>query len=187
MIKYTHATMFAGKTTQLINAYEIYKRKGLSPVVIKPAVDDREGAFNGWGITKSRLVNKEIPAYYYKDLKSELKNLDYGTILVDEAQFMSKEDVHYLAEVADNENTNILAYGLKTDVNGNLFEGAAAWLALADEVTEMPSLCQIKGCHNKAVAHAGFVDGVRDVSGKAVEIEKGNVLYRAVCRKHWRE
>ena len=187
MIKFTHATMFAGKTTQLINAYEIYRRKGLDPIVLKPAVDDREGTFNGWGVTKSRLINKEVPAYYFKNLKEELGQLDYGTIMVDEAQFLSKEDVQYLAEVADNQNKNILAYGLKTDINGNLFEGAAAWLALADEVVEMPSLCQEKGCNNKAVAHARYVDGERDISGESVAIEKGNVTYKAVCRKHWRE
>lgn len=187
MIKFIHATMFAGKTTQLINAYEIYRRKGLNPIVLKPAVDDREGSFNGWGITKSRLIKKEVPAYYFKDIKSELSKLDYGTILVDEAQFLSRDDVLYLAEVADNTNTKILAYGLKTDVNGNLFEGSATWLAIADEVVEMPSLCQVKGCTNKAVAHARYINGKRDVSGETVAIEKDNVTYVAVCRKHWRK
>lgn len=185
MLKFTYACMFAGKTTQLINVYETYKRKGLDPIVIKPAVDDREGKFNGWGTTSSRLIDKEIPAYYYKDIL-ELKNLKYKTLLIDEAQFMTREDVLYVAELADK-GINVLAYGLKTDINGDLFEGSRALMALADELFEMENLCQIKDCTNKAVAHARYVDGKRIWSGDTVAIEKGNVTYKALCRKHWRE
>lgn len=177
--------MFAGKTAQLINAYEIYKRKKLNPIVLKPTTDTREGTQLEWGTTKSRLMTKEIPCYYYKNIK-EINNLACNSIFVDEAQFMSPEDVKYLMAFADNNNLPLTAYGLKTDVNGNLFEGAATWLALADKITEMESLCQAENCTNKAVAHARYVNGVRDKSGKSVAIERGNVTYKALCRKHWR-
>jgi len=185
MLRFTYACMFAGKTTQLINNYESYKIKGLEPVVIKPAIDDREGSFIGWGTTSSRLIGKEIPAYYYRDIK-EVDNLSFKTLLIDEAQFMSRKDVLHISKLADN-GVSVLAYGLKTDSSGDLFEGSRALLALADEIYEMENLCQIHGCTNKAVAHARFVNGVRDYSTNSIVIEKGNVTYKAVCRKHWRD
>ena len=169
--------------------------------ILKKIIGKLKRNYNKLYVVETYTYNKEVIALNEEDinclielrvkriknLKEELGQLDYGTIMVDEAQFLSKEDVQYLAEVADNQNKNILAYGLKTDINGNLFEGAAAWLALADEIVEMSSLCQEKGCNNKAVAHARYIDGERDTSGESVAIEKGNVTYKAVCRKHWRE
>lgn len=188
MLKYFWGCMFSGKTAQLINTYEMYKHKGLSPVIIKPAIDDREGDIRGWGTTASRLMpDKKVPAYYFTNLREELWKLDYGSIIVDEAQFLSRDDVFFLAEIADKQKINVLTYGLKTDVNGNLFEGSSALLALADETKEMESLCQAPHCTNKAQMHARFVNGKRDKSGKSVAIEKGEVTYMSVCRKHWRE
>lgn len=187
MLKFTTACMFAGKTAQLINTYEIYKHKGLNPIVIKPVIDDREGSFKGWGTTSSRLMpDHPIPAYYFTDLKKELPELDCGMILVDEAQFLTRADVRELAKVVDAKNIEIHAYGLKTDVNGDLFEGSAALLALADNVYEMESLCQIKDCTNKAQMHLRYVNGIVDRSGQSVAVEKGDITYKAVCRHHWR-
>ena len=178
--------MGAGKTTELIKTYDIYKRKGLNPVVIKPAIDDREGQQAGWGVTKSRITAEEIPAYYYTDLKEELPRLSFDSLLVDEAQFMTESDVHYLAtQVSDDRDISVLAYGLRTDVNGRLFEGSAALMALADSTKELENLCQFQECTNKAQMHLRFVDGVLDRSGQSVAIDKGNVHYMSVCRKCW--
>ena len=178
--------MGAGKTAQMINAYEIYKRKGLNPVIIKPAMDDREGEFNGWGVTASRLMkDKPVDVYYFKNLKEELPNLSYGAIFVDEAQFLTRTDVIHLASIVDEQNINVLAYGLKTDINGNLFEGSASLLALADETTELESLCEIPCCDNRAQLHMRFIDGKPDTNKDAVAIEKGNVTYKSICRKCW--
>lgn len=185
-LKYVYAVMGAGKTAQMINAYEIYKRKGLNPVIIKPAMDDREGQFNGWGVTASRLMkDKPVDVYYFKNLKEELPNLSYGAIFVDEAQFLTRTDVIYLASIVDEQNINVLTYGLKTDINGNLFEGSASLLALADETTELESLCEIPGCDNRAQLHMRFIDGKPDTNKDAVAIEKGNVTYKSICRKCW--
>ena len=188
MIKFIYGTMFSGKTTQLINSVEIYRRKGLNPIVLKPAIDDREGKFNGWGFTSSRLINKQIESFYYANLKKELPEIikDHKCIFVDEAQFMSRDDVLFLAKFSDDNNLPLLAYGLKTDINGNLFKGAESFLAISDEVSEMKSLCQYNGCNELAVAHIRFVNGKRDTSKESVAIEKDNVTYMAVCRKHWR-
>lgn len=187
-LKFTYAVMGAGKTAQMINAYEIYKRKGLKPIVIKPNKDDREGKFNGWGTTASRLMpNRAVDVYHFSDLEKELPDLDFGSILVDEAQFLTREEVLFLSELVDEKNITVLTYGLKTDVNGNLFEGSSTLLALADEVVEMESLCEIPDCNNKAQLHLRFVDGQPDTSKEAVVIEKDNVTYKSVCRKCWNE
>ena len=182
---FNYGCMGSGKTSKLLTKFNTYKRRNKNPLIIKPCLDDREGNFNGWGTTSSRLINKEIPAYYYKDIL-ELSKLDYKTLFIDEAQFMTREDVLYVAELADK-GVDVLAYGLKTDINGDLFEGSRALIALADQCFEMESLCQIENCTNKAVAHARYVDGKRIWSGDAVAIEKGNITYKALCRKHWRE
>lgn len=186
MIKFYYGTMGAGKTTELIKAYDIYKRKKLEPIVIKPSIDDREGKFQGWGTTQSRITKEIIPAFYYTNIE-EIKNLTFNSIFIDEAQFCSKKDVRYLCELVDTKDIPLLAYGLKTDVNGDLFEGAGAWLALADETMELENLCQYPGCNKKAIAHARYINGVKDNSGQSVVIDKGDITYKSVCRKHWRE
>lgn len=188
-LKFYYSTMFAGKTTDCIKTYDIYKRKGLNPVVIKPAIDDREGKFNGWGITTSRITRESIPAFYFTNLKDDLLyNISMDktkAILVDEAQFLAKEDILVLSKLTDQNNIDVICYGLKTDVNGNLFPGAAALLALVDESKEIDNICQMDNCTNKAQLHLRFIDGKVDKSGKSVAIEKGNITYKAVCRKCW--
>ena len=186
MIKFYYGTMGAGKTTELLKTYDIYKRKGKIPLIIKPNVDNREGDFDGWGFTSSRITKDKAPAYYYSNIK-DIKSLIGGVILVDEAQFCCKSDVEFICKHADEQQLDVLAYGLKTDINGNIFSGAEKWLALADEIKELENLCQIDGCMCKAVAHKRFIDGKPDNSTKSVVIDKGNVTYLSVCRKHWRE
>ena len=181
-----YGVMGSGKTTELIKTYEIYKHKGLDPVVIKPSIDNREGTFFGWGITTSRLLKyKSIPDYYFKNLKEELKTLNYKTILVDEAQFMTREDVIYLSKLVEQENTNVLAYGLKTDINGHLFSGSEALLTFADKFQELEALCEEPDCYEKAILHNRYINGKLDTNSQQVVIEKGNITYKAVCRKHW--
>ena len=186
MIKFIYGTMNSGKTVHLIKTYEIYKRKQLNPVIIKRKVDDREGVFVGWGTTKSRLMDKTVPAYYYGNILDAVK-LDCKTILVDEAQFMSKKDVNYLITYANEVGIDVIAFGLKTDINGNLFEGSSAWISMADELKEIENICEISGCTCKANYHNRYINGKRDVLGKSVMIDKGDVSYKSVCYKHWRE
>lgn len=186
-LKFFHSCMFGGKTAQLINAYEIYKRKGMCPVIIKPCIDNRDGDQKGWGVTKSRLMpNKEVPAYYFESVKEEVWKLDYGAILIDEAQFLTEDDVKFLSLIVDKQKINVIAYGLKNDSNGHLFEGSKALLAYADEVVELESLCQNPHCENKASMHLRYINGKLDTSNDSVAIEKDEVTYKSVCRPCWR-
>lgn len=189
MIKFYYGTMGAGKTTELIKTYDIYKRKQLSPVVIKPIIDTREGNFDGWGTTQSRITKESVPAFYYKDIQDITKISRQNTaLLIDEAQFCSKKDVEFICNYADDNNITVLAYGLKTDINGNLFEGAEKWLALSDINVELENLCQVKDCTNKAILHKRYINGKPDKNKQSVVIDGiDNVTYLSVCRKHWRE
>lgn len=184
-LRFYYGCMNAGKTTELLKTYEIYNRKNLKPVIIKPQIDTREGVQTGWGVTSSRLIKKAYPAFYIKTVKEDLHKIDYKTILVDEAQFLTREDVLELSRVVDKENINVLAYGLKTDVNGHLFQGAQALLEFADKSQELETLCDEYECTNKASMHIRYIDGKPDKSGQQVAIEQGNVTYKSVCRKHW--
>ena len=181
---FIYGCMGSGKTTAMLTKFDSYKRRGKKPIIVKPCIDNREGNFVGWGITKSRITKYEEPSYYYNDLSSELSKLDFETLFVDEAQFLTKEDVLTLCQVA--EEKEVICYGLKTDVNGDLFPGAAALLALADEISEIEVPCEIDGCSTKAVAHIRYIDGVRETGlMKPVAIEMGNITYKSVCRHHW--
>ena len=184
-LTFIYACMGAGKTTQMLTMFDQYKRRKKKTVIIKPCMDVREGVFTGWGITKSRITKNEEPTYYFQDLSKELDPTFFGVLFVDEAQFLSREDVLFLCDVCDKYDHDVFCFGLKTDVNGNLFEGSRHLLALADEINERQTPCEIEGCDHKAVCHIRYIDGVRETDGKSVAIETGNVTYKSVCRKHW--
>lgn len=189
-IIYNYGCMGSGKTSKMLTQFDLYKRRKKKPLIIKPCVDTRETSGNetkfvGWGVTKSRITKNEEPTYYFDELNNTLSHLDFGVLFVDECQFLTREDVITLCRIADNNNIDVFCYGLKTDVNGELFEGSKHLFALADEFIEIESLCEIENCNCKSVAHVRFINGELDYSGKSVEIEQGNVTYKSVCRKHW--
>lgn len=191
MLTYNYGTMYSGKTLHLIQAKEIYDRKQIKSMVIKKDTDTRESfGDDGWGVISSRFnEQKYVGCHYFSDLKDELVRFanKFDTLMVDEAQFLTKDEVLILKDLSEQGSKNIICYGLKTDVNGNLFEGASALLAHADVVHEIPYLCQEPHCTERANYHARYINGVRDTDTNAVKIEQGDVTYRALCYKHWRE
>ena len=191
MLKFFHSTMFGGKTTHLIQAYDIYSRKGLKPIILKKDTDTREPHDrDGWGMISSRFYpQKKVVAFYFKDLKKDiipfLKSRDL--FFVDEAQFLTKDEVELLKSLSYTRGVDVITYGLKTSITGELFEGSAALLSHADEIKEIPCLCQEKGCMEKANYHARFINGVRDLDNSPIKIEQGDVTYKALCYKHYIE
>ena len=187
-LTFNYGCMGSGKTTRMLTQFDLYKRRRKKPLIIKPCIDTRETGeekFVGWGVTKSRITRNEEPVYYFDTLNDVITHLEYGVLFVDEAQFLTREEVVELARNVDINNIDVFCFGLKTDVNGNLFEGAKHLFALADEFVEFESLCEIDGCNNKATCHVRFINGEPDYSGKSVAIEQGDVTYKSVCRKHW--
>lgn len=185
-LKFYYGCMNAGKSVNVIRTYEIYKYKNMNPVIIKPIIDNREGNQKGWGFTSSRLIKEKVPAYYIENLKNEINNTNYNKIiLIDEAQFFTRKDVIFLSQLIEQQDIDIVAYGLKNDINGNLFEGAKAFIEFADQIQEIEMLCEEPNCLNKATHHLRYINGKPDTSNEVIGIEKDNVTYKSVCRKHW--
>lgn len=179
-----YSVMGGGKTTSLLQTEYNYSKQGFKPLIVKPKLDDREGAQNGFGPIQSRILTGNHQALYVDSVTPDtLKNIDFNILLVDEVQFFKPHDIVALSDIADKQNIPVVCYGLKTDANGNLFEGTAKLLAIADSIKELKHICK---CGSKATMHIRYIDGQVDTSGAAIAVEKGNVTYESVCRKCWK-
>lgn len=186
-LSFYYGTMFSGKTTELIKQYDNYKHRGVEVAVIKPMVDDRNGLVKGWTKLSSRITKLNIPVYSFDNIIDVTNNIKFDVLLVDEAQFLSRTDVEELIKYVDKYNINVICYGLKTDISGNLFSGSRELLKYSDEIIEMKTLCQKEGCNNNAILHARYINGNFDTNPTPRIIEKGNITYKVLCRKHWQE
>ncbi|HEX8484433.1 thymidine kinase [Sphingomonas sp.] len=181
-----YASMNAGKSTTLLQADFNYRERGMRTMLFTAAVDERAGH----GVIASRL-GVEAPATPFDadtDLaalaEAEHAHAPLACILVDEAQFLSVPQVDQLAYLADIVGIPVLAYGLRTDFVGDLFEGAARLLALADALVEIKSVCD---CGRKATMNLRIdAQGHAVAHGRQTEIG-GNDRYVALCRRHFNE
>lgn len=184
-LKFYYGTMGAGKTTEALKTFEIYRRKGRNPLIVKPTTDDREGKFNGWGTIKSKLIPDIRPCYYVDNVMTQLyynPPQEYGLLIVDEVQFFKPSEIIGLSAIVDAKDIDVICYGLKTDCRGQLFEGAAQLLAIADETKELDNLCDLCGKEN-ANMHLRYTNGEIDYDPDSIAVQKGNVDYKSVCRK----
>jgi thymidine kinase len=179
-----YASMNAGKSTVLLQTAFNYRERGMQPVLYTAAIHDR----SGFGVIDSRIGIKAdahtfgVRTNLREEVEAEIKVGEVHCVLVDEAQFLSGDQVRQLASICDDLDVPALAYGLRTDFLGNLFPGSAGLLALADKLVELKAICQ---CGRKATMNLR-VDGegraVRD--GQQTEIG-GNDRYLALCRRHF--
>ena len=179
--------MNAGKSTSLLQSSYNYNERGMDTLLLVPTIDIRYGEKK----IASRIgLQAEAIAFgndqdLYQSIKTMLdKNADIKCVLVDEAQFLTKEQIKQLAYVTDDFNLPVLAYGLRTDFMGEPFEGSKYLLALADQLIELKTICH---CGRKATMNLR-TDGNSNVlrAGEQIVIG-GNECYIAVCRKHFRE
>jgi len=175
---FNYGAMNAGKSTILLQAAYNYEERGMTTLLLKPAFDDRcedsEAIASRIGI-KGQADNfcSDTNLEDYIRQKHEAAPLD--CVLVDEAQFLSTEQVWQLARVADTTR-------LRTDFKGELFTGSAALLAIADNIKEIKTLCW---CGRKAIMTLRIApDGQADSAGTQIEIG-GNERYISLCRRHW--
>lgn len=182
-LHYIYATMNAGKSAQLLQTEFNYRERGLSCLLLTAAVDDRFGTGN---ITSRIGLQAEAQIFHSKDsLRPFLQQAAYenkACVLIDEAQFLTREQVADLCWAVDKLDMPVMAYGLRTDFQGFLFEGSAALMALADELREMRTICH---CGKKATMVVRRDEtGKATLSGAQVQIG-GNDTYEALCRDHW--
>ena len=181
-----YAAMNAGKSTTLIQADFNYRERGMETMLWTAAHDDRSGA----GVIGSRVA-LSAPAHTYSpevDLfeatGDELRRRKLDCILIDEAQFLTRDHVLQLCRISDEAGIPVLCYGLRTDFQGNLFEGSAALLALADSLIELKAVCE---CGRKATMNLRVdAEGHAVAAGAQTEIG-GNDRYVALCRRHFFE
>jgi thymidine kinase len=176
-----YASMNAGKSTNLLQADFNYRERGMRTMLFTAALDDRFGA----GTITSR-IGLSAPATMFDaatDIEARvLAQPSPACVLVDEAQFLNAAQVDQLARLADTHGIPVLAYGLRTDFQGRLFEGSARLLALADALIEIKSVC---ACGRKATMNLRVDAAGRPVAeGKQTAIG-GNDLYVALCRRHF--
>lgn len=179
--------MNAGKTTTLLQSDYNYRERGMQTLVFIPAIDDRHAK----GVVASRIgLTSEATPFeanfdFYQAIHEKKKDLlNLSCILVDEAQFLTKEQVKQLCRVSDHLRLPVLCYGLRTNFQGEPFEGSLYLLAWAEELIEIKTICH---CGSKATMNLRV-----DEKGKAVkegdEVDiGGNEKYAAMCRKHYGE
>lgn len=181
-----YASMNAGKSTNLLQADFNYRERGMGTMLFTAAIDTRFAA----GAITSRigLEREATPFDATTDIAAcvarEHAVSPIACVLVDEAQFLSTEQVWQLAGIADTMRIPVLAYGLRTDFSAALFPGSAALLAVADVLVEIKSVCM---CGAKATMNLRVdADGRAVRQGDQTEIG-GNDRYVALCRKHFME
>jgi thymidine kinase len=181
-----YAAMNAGKSTTLLQADFNYRERGMETMLWTAALDDRVGG----GRIASRLeIGAEATLYesgtdLFAAVGEELKKRALHCVLIDEAQFLTREHVLQLCRLADEVNLPVLCYGLRTDFLGQLFEGSAALLAVADALIELKAVCE---CGRKATMNLRVDEhGFAVAAGAQTEVG-GNDRYVALCRRHFFE
>ncbi len=181
-----YASMNAGKSTNLLQADFNYRERGMATMLFTAGIDERFAA--GTITSRIGLDAAATPFDATTDIAACVADRHaheaLSCVLVDEAQFLSADQVDQLAHVADVVGIPVLAYGLRTDFLGALFPGSARLLALADALVEIKSVCT---CGRKATMNLRV-----DAAGKAVAQGRqteigGNDLYIALCRRHFTE
>lgn len=177
------ASMNAGKSTTLLQADFNYRERGMRTMLWTAQLDTRSE-----GMVRSRIGLENDAHHYSPDtdlwaaISADHAAVPLDCVLVDEAQFLTKDQVWQLARVADELGIPVLCYGLRTDFQGELFPGSAALLGIADALVELKAVCH---CGRKSTMNLRVDgDGNPVKQGEQTEIG-GNDRYLALCRKHF--
>jgi len=180
-----YSAMNAGKSTNLLQSDYNYRERGMRTLLFTPKIDNRAGE----GIISSRL-GVQAPAIPFSaddDLflivATAHKECEISCVFVDEAQFLTRWQVHRLSDICDYLEIPVLCYGLRTDFQGNLFEGSAELLGWADKISEIKTICH---CGRKATMVLRLNEqGIVVREGDQVQIGD-NDRYVSVCRVHFK-
>ena len=181
-----YSTMNAGKSTVLLQAAHNYIERGMQVYLLTAQFDKRAGE----GRIASRIgIGKDADTFadgddLFAKIDTRLKAAPCACIFIDEAQFLTEDQVWQLARAVDDLRVPIMCYGLRVDFMGKLFPGSAALLALSDEMREVRTICH---CGKKAtMVIRQDEQGNPLVAEDQVQIG-GNETYVSLCRKHWRQ
>ena len=183
---FNYSSMNAGKTTVLLQSAHNYRERGMTPLLYTPKLDDRYG--EGW--IKSRIGLQARATIFkaeddlFEATRAQLEERNIHCVLVDEAQFLNRDQVYQLSEVVDRLNIPVLCFGLRTDFQGELFEGSKYLLAWADQLTEIKTICHTGRKANMVVRVDD--EGYALKEGAQVQIG-GNERYVSVSRAEFKK
>lgn len=176
---FKYGAMGSSKTANALMTRFNYEERGQRTILAKPRMDTRDGQ----RVVKSRIGLSHACIYFdeLRDLPDE-EIRQNACVIVDEAQFLSKEDVLFLVHLVDDCGVAVICYGLRADFKGDLFPGSRELLVMADKIEEVKTVCW---CGRKATFNARF-----DRSGRVLkhgaQVELGaNDRYIGLCRRHW--
>lgn len=172
---FRYGAMGSSKTANAIMVQYNYAERGQSALLVKPQLENRDGE----RIIASRS-GLQAPCVFMEELTLD-EAAKHDCIIVDEAQFLTKEQVQLLVDIVDTANVPVVAYGLRADFQGNLFEGSHWLLAWADSIEEIKTVCW---CGKKATYNARISNGKVVKEGEQIVLG-GNESYTSLCRKHW--
>ena len=185
-VYFYYAAMNAGKSTVLLQSSYNYRERGMRTLLFTPSIDTRYGT----GRIESRIglrsgaISLVGSDDIFARVKTEHAAQPIACVLVDEVQFLTPEQVWQLTDVADSLDIPVLCYGLRTDFQGKLFPGSATLLGIADDLTELKTICY---CGRKATMNLRLAnDGLAAKEGNQVEIG-GDHRYIATCRRHFKD
>jgi len=186
-LHFYYSAMNAGKSTILLQSSYNYHERGMETLLLAPIVDDRYGTAkiaSRIGL-QANAINFSPEENLYILIKSYFDNgHKLNCVLIDEAQFLKKDQVWQLTDIVDEFNIPVLAYGLRSDFRGEPFEGSLYLLTLAEDVAEIKTICH---CGRKATMNIRLDEKGNVVTiGNQIEIG-GNGKYVAVCRKHFKK
>ena len=175
---FRYGTMNSGKSIEVLRVAHNYEEQGKKVLLFTPAVDDRYGV----GVIASRIGMQKNAVVVNEtlDMVAMARQERPNCILLDEAQFLNQGQVQQLIDIVDELNIPVIAYGLRADFMGQLFEGSAHLLAAADTIEEIKTICWY--CDKKAIMNMRLKDGVPVFHGEQIQIG-GNESYLPVCRK----
>ena len=176
--------MNAGKSLHLLAKAHNFEERNIPFMLLKPNIDNRDGVnvIHSRALGSKECLSVDIKTNILKFVEDEIINSRkyYKWILVDESQFLTKEQVDQLSDVVDKLGINVICYGLRSDFRGELFEGSKRLFEIADSIEELKCSCE---CGNKALINARFdKNGNIIINGSQIEIG-GNDKYISICRK----
>ncbi|WP_374627500.1 thymidine kinase [Devosia sp.] len=182
---FSYSTMNAGKSTMLLQASYNYLERGMRTLLFTSSLYAEGDA----GLIESRIgISAAAEMFGFEDdlyqrVNDHLQEAKVDCVFVDEAQFLTAEQVWQLARVSDRLDVPVMCFGLRTDFQGKLFPGSSELLAIADELREIRTICH---CGRKAtMVVRQNADGGVLTEGNQVSIEKS--VYVSLCRRHWEE
>ena len=172
---FRYGAMGSSKTANAIMVQYNYVERGQKVLMVKPKLDNRDGE----RIVRSRC-GLESECIFVEELP-EISLDGVDCVIVDEAQFLTKDQVSFLVHVVDDLNIPVIAYGLRADFRGDFFEGSQWLMAWADTIEEVKTICW---CGKKATCNARVFDGRVVKEGDQILLG-GNSQYVSLCRRHW--